>query len=303
MKILVVMTSLLMIVQICYPVSVVYNMRILQTTNQRASHISNLRPSIGSLVFIEQFRERRTINSHEHFDALLGSYVYTARPFYIRTDFAFGHVNSKINNVKFSRTQSDDIYLAGGYTHQMTERSNLTGSLILGIPTHRDTVLQGIQFGTGHIGVGAQLDGLFALRSETPQTILTAVRFLHFIPRSASTCLTGQRLNFCVDIGNLVDLFIAYQVNLGCNRNHRLMTGYNPQFLFNASISPQIPALQNFSAIGARSNFFASYVYFFPIGDHISGLVAGFSYGFDHLPKCFGIKNQETFWIGWGVNF
>ncbi len=287
----------------CWGISVVYNMRILQSTSKQVAQLPNLRPSIGSLVFIDQMHNRRCINDHQHFAALLGSYVYTSRPFYVRADVAFGHIHNNIENVKRSRTQSDDIYLAAGYSEYITERSTVTTSVILGLPTHRDTILETLALGTGHVGMGAQLDGIFAVRSDMPQIILTAARFIHFIPRNVYTTITGTRLNYFLDIGNLVDLFVAYQVGVGSQAQHRIMVGYNPQFLFGAHISPPLPAVDGFSSTAIRSNFFATYMHLFLIKEHISGLILGLSSGFDHIPQYLGIKNQVTAWVGWGINF
>ncbi|MEX0849129.1 MAG: hypothetical protein WD055_02775 [Candidatus Dependentiae bacterium] len=59
-----------------------------------------------------------------------------------------------LNQNQFERTQTDDILFYAGRGFKLNEKSRGTISGILGVPTHKDDSLEGIQFGTGHYAIG-----------------------------------------------------------------------------------------------------------------------------------------------------
>ena len=127
-----------------------------------------------------------------------------------------------------------------------------------------------------------------------------AARFIHFFPRNIHLNLNNFCNKFNFGIGNLVDLLVVFHNSWS---KHSLEVGYNPEFLFSAFICPN---LDNVAAEinYIRSSFYASYSYGFFIRERLpSAVIIGFSYGFDHKPKQFGIKHAYTAWVTWGVNF
>ena len=136
----------------------------------------------------------------------LATYLYLRKRFYCKADFAVGHVRSNNIDGTFSRTQTDDILLTFGYSKAITKKTKASISLLLGFPTHRDTILEGIEFGTGHNGFGLQLDGSFICSEKENQSILAAARYIRFFPASVLFPVLNKYSPFVLDIGNLVDL-------------------------------------------------------------------------------------------------
>ncbi len=284
-------------------ISVVYNLRIAETTRRQAvKEDHHLKPTTIATTFVGQARETYD-GFHQDSESVIATGIYTQEKWYVRSDFAVGHVRQKGHGLCFSQTETDDILLYGGYSH-INKKTRFTLSGIFGIPTHNlDTQdFEGITFGTGHVGLGAQLDGsfLFADYDSHRHLIMGAARFVHFFPRNIHLNLNNFCKKFDFNIGNLADLLVVFHSNW---RKHSLEIGYNPEFLFSASICPSlddVAAQTNY----IRSSFYASYSYGFLIHNHLpNAIIVGFSYSFDHRPKQFGLKNGYTAWVTWGVNF
>ncbi len=281
--------------------TIVYNLRIAESTKRQAQALESTyrRPSLAVLALVSQFSKSRDDIRFWYTGGLLSLY-HAKKSFFIRADMAVAHVNQKTCDTKFSRTQTDDILVSGGYSFAMNERTRFTLSALLGIPTHKDTSLEGIQLGIGHVGLGGQLDGAFFYSPHMNHTIFTAIRYIRFLPRDISACIANQHLKFNFNVGNVIDLFISHASRWG---RHKFEFGYNPTFIFQAHICPRLDLFTdrvNF----IRSSFFANYRYGFLIHQKFpSGIAGGISYGFEHIPKDVGLKYAVTLWAGWGINF
>jgi len=280
-------------------VSVVYNLRIAETTKRAAQDLFN-KPSTPVLTLFEQWRKKGP-DTHEFIGGGLASYIALLNPFYIRIDFAAAHVSEKTSTVaRFSRTQSDDLLLSGGYNYSLSKITRFTFSGLLGIPTHKDGILQGIQLGYGHGGLGGQVDGSFTFAHHTNHSIRSAVRYVRFFSRPITDCVEGQPQHYAFNVGNLMDVLVACHNKIG---NSRLECGYNPTFLFGAKISP----FHDSSFIKAnsfiRNSFYGNYKYRFLIRTISNAVQASASYGFDVRPKVIGRSHIINIWGSWIVNF
>jgi hypothetical protein len=282
-----------------YGISLVYNLRIAEITKRQALEIKDEQPSIAGVILLGQFRKqydgtRQTIGSG------LATLIHAPQSLYVRVDFAGAYVSEKTNISYFSRTQTDDLLFTTGYTHQVSTRTKITISGLLGIPTHRDLSLEGIQFGTGHVSIGLQIDSsLTYLSDHRNHALMAAARYVRFFPRTAYLKTNNGNNRFDFDIGNLVDILIAHTSRWG---NHGVEVGYGLTDAFGAHIDPpldNVAAKTNF----LRSSFYGNYKYLFLIGKLPSVIGATFSYGFDHTPKEFGNKRIITAWVGWAINF
>ncbi|MGC2310848.1 MAG: hypothetical protein WA432_04465 [Candidatus Babeliaceae bacterium] len=281
-------------------VSIVYNLRISETTKRQRLEQQFGYPFIAVVTLFDQWRNIKD-GTHDNIGGGLGTFLYSTKSFYIRADFAAAHAreSNKALDLRFSRTQTDDLLFSGGYSRVLNKRTKMTLSGILGIPTHKDLSPEGIQFGTGHVGLGVQLDGSFVYSANQKQILMAATRYIHFFPRTIVFDINNQNERFDFHVGNLIDLFIANLSNWG---RHRLEIGYNPSFLFGAKIYPafdEVVQQTNF----IRSSFYSSYKYGFLIYRLPSAVTLGISYGFDHIPKKFGNKYIVTLWASWGLNF
>lgn len=287
-------------VSLLHSSTVVYNLRIAEATRRQAADSKYRRPSLAVVALVSQWSKSRDDIQFSYTAGLLSLY-HSKKSFFIRADMAVGHVTQKTDDTKFSRTQTDDILLSGGYSFALSERSRFTLSGLFGIPTHKDTGLEGVQFGIGHFSVGAQLDGAFFYSSHFNHTIFTAARYIRFFPRDISTCIAKQKLEFNFNLGNAIDLFISHASRWG--KRNRFEFGYNPTFVFQANICPRLDDfIHRINFI--NSSFFANYRYGFLIKQKFpSGFGVGLSAGFQHIPKDVGLKYIITIWGGWGINF
>jgi hypothetical protein len=279
---------------------VVYNLRIAETSRRQAQEEKFKKPSIFAVGLVNQWNRLRD-NSQEDYTSGLATINYSTKSAYIHADIAVGNVRQKTKSHSFSRTQMDDILITGGYGFKLNHRSRITFSGLLGIPTHKDLSPEGLQFGTGHVGVGLQMDGSFFYSPHYNNAILAAARYIHFFPRTIEVPipLTTQIQKVDYNIGNAIDLFISHFTKWHRNR---FEFGYNPTFIFGATSCPFIATLIEQSKL-IRSNFFGNYRRLFRLGNHPSGVGVGLSYGFDHSHKEFASKRVITAWIGWGINF
>lgn len=283
-----------------YTATIVYNLRIAEATKRQAAESSYRRPSLAVLVLVSQWSKSRD-DIHFSYTGGLLSLQHSKKSFYIRADMAVAHVAQKKDDVKFSRTQTDDILFSGGYSFVLSERARFTLSGLLGIPTHKDLSPEGTQLGIGHVSLGGQLDSAFFYSSNFNHTIFAAARYLRFFPRDITFLIANQNVQFNFNIGNAIDLFIAHASKWGIR--NRFEFGYNPTFVFQARICPRLDVFTNRINF-IRSSFFANYRYGFLINKKLpSGIGLGISYGFEHIPKDVGLQYVVTAWIGWGINF
>ena len=171
----------------------------------------------------------------------------------------------------------------------------MTFSGKLGIPTHDDNIVRGLQFGTGHVGLGAQFDCAYALSDDLHNNFMAAARYIRFFPQIIFFKQDPRAFYF--NIGNLVDLLVAYNTGFAGNR---FEVGYNASILFFPTLCPFIETPLN-TRYGVVSNFYGAYIRLFKIRAHMNGFIAGFSYGFDNVPRIF--KRIVSVWLGWGINF
>ena len=277
-------------------VSFVYNMRVAEITRRQALNPRYTDPSIMTLTTVNQLFKLYSSGTDNAIGEL-ATYLYLRKKFYCKLDCAVGHVQSNLFGTKFSQNQIDDILLTMGYSKTITKKTRATISLLLGFPIHSDTLLQGVEFGTGHNGFGLQLDGAFVFSEKGNQSILAAARYIRFLPATAYLAAHNQCLSWHVDIGNLVDLIAGYNYRFGPNE---IEIGYDASFLFGSSICPTIEALAN-QINYIRSNFYGAYKHLFLREKNPQGIIIALSYGFDNKPKIF--KHILTLWATWGINF
>lgn len=282
-----------------HAITFVYNLRIGETTRTRNTSFGELKPSVGALTAIGQFREYET-SFHQSAGGILGNYIYAQDEWYARINAAVGRVHADGCTIEqFGKTEFDDILFTGGYSWQIEPRTRISLSGHFGVPLHRDHIGNLVQLGTGHVGMGIQLDGLHALSAT--QAILVATRFIYFFPRDIFVSIAGK--TECINnfhLGDIVDFLISYQHGFGKQR-HMVAIGYNPTFTFDTD------TISNPEKVGkAHTNtnsFFATYRYAFPIKDMLSALIVGLSYGFLNVPAPLNHGHSTTAWLTWGINF
>lgn len=280
-------------------ISFVYNLRIAETTKSKNFEKEFYKPWITSATAVGQFRQRRN-DTRQYIGGGLGTCIYSPASWYVRADFAVARVKQTgpLEAQQQARTQTDDLLLSGGYGFGVGKRTKFSFSGLLGIPTHKDKGLSFVQFGTGHVGMGVQVDGSFNYHKTN--TIRTAARYIHFFGGRTNLIVNDAIEFFDYKFGNINDFYIAHQTVI--KRQHRIEFGYNPSFFYGAKIEPDVPEVNNeFTYI--RSNFFATYKYYFLLNKFPSGVIVGISSGFDHIPKRTGLKNIVTVWAAWGINF
>ena len=278
---------------VCPISSIVYNLRISQTTKRFAfdSHLLN---NSLSATFYSQFRKTYS-DVYLRTLGILGTYIYLKPSYYLRVDAAGGNIKRTSCLLDQSQNQCDDVLFSGGYSFTPLEKVRITCSGLFGVPTHSDRSLIEPQFGYGHIGLGAQLDAAFLLTNNGHNLIRSAMRYIYFFKRD--TTYEGQLYTFTAS--NLIDLFFAYDHKW---KTQRVEFGYNPTFAFKAQIKPFFQPIINQTNF-IRSNFFGSYRYAFEVTQHPSSITAALSYGFDHKPKTTGYARMVTAWCSWDIQF
>lgn len=279
-------------------ISIVYNLRVAQTTKRIIIDPLFPKPSLGTITPFGTFREKYNGVKH-HCGGGLFTLIYSPHSFFLRVDAAVARVSSFDNGVYFKRTQADDLLFSGGYSPHISDKMRITFSGLLGFPTHKDTSLEFVQFGYGHYGLGGQIDGSFIYSSNRDHTIRCAARLIHFFPRTIAIPIENQFELFKYNNGNLADLFIAFHSKIGF---HSIETGYDASFFFNAAIHPHYDdAVKKTNYI--RNSFYGIYKYRYVIHDVAQMLALALSYGFDSKPKIYGNKRIITIWGSWTVNF
>src|SRR5579885_1023590 len=280
--------------------SAVYNLRIAETTkrvifkNRPIGH-----PYVADAVVLGTWRKDYS-GSTDAVAAGLGSFVYTPPSYYLRLDFAAGHAHEKSVLLGTStRNQMDDIVITGGYSKFIHEHSGVTFSGLIGIPTHKDKAFTGAQFGVGHPALGVQIDGEHMHYGRHGHFVTGAARFIHFFPRSVPVPLPTGTECFKFTPGNLVDLYIAYMID---DKKEGFEVGYNPSFLFDARLCPELDVVSR-QVNYIRSSFYGAYKRLIMVHDLFSAITLAASYGFDHRPKDVGNKHIVTVWAAWGIKF
>lgn len=280
-------------------VTFVYNLRIGETTRTRNTAFGELKPSVVAVTPLAQFRGFEN-HFHQSAGGVLGNYIYAEDSWYARVNVAVGRVHADGCNIdQFGATEVDDILFTGGCSWQAAEKIRITASAHLGLPTHRNYLGDPVQLGTGHVGGGLQLDGLYTLNEK--DALLLALRAIYFIPRNGTlirneqkTCLPHFRL------GNLVDFLISYQHSFGNNR-YMASIGYNPNFTFGTD-DPNDPFGVH-TLHTTQNTFFATYRYAFPIKKCLSAIIVGASCGILSVPAPLNKGYNVTTWLTWGINF
>lgn len=284
-------------------ISFVYNLRISETTRRQAP-IQAFRPQVALLTFANQTRQRRAIQEYQHIFGVIATLAKFKNSFYTKVDFSVGRTRQYIAGTSITppffckRVQVDDILFSAGCKIREGKRVKLSVSGLLGIPTHQDNGLTGLSYGTGHVGLGGQLDGSYTHTVERGfHQFLCAARIVHFFPRIVPVLAQTQLFKFWP--GDLVDVIVGYRVRI---QKNNLEIGYNPTFLLHTTICPNIAGFSE-QANYTRSNLYANYARFFKIKDHGAGVGLGVFYGFDHKPRAIGFKNIVTIWGAFGINF
>lgn len=290
--------------------SVVYNLKIAETTKRQAFNVSLIKPSISTMTGFEEFRKSYDGIKQKIGGGLFGL-IYATPKFYVSLNAAAAHVHTRpiavlagIKNFKLNRTQFDDILIASGYSHSFSSQINITASGILGLPTHTDKIFTEAQFGTGHASLGMQIDGAYDFIApyngfRQRKALRGAFRCIHFFPRTIFVPFTNIASYAKFAPGNLVDLLVTYHQS---KEQHGFEVSYDASFLSSAQLSPRMPIITdqiNF----IHSSFLAAYFYQFPLGSLQSGIAFVLSYGFDHRPKLTGNKRTLGLWGTWGINF
>lgn len=273
--------------------SIVYNLRIAQTTKRQPTEKLFTKPSISTLTPFGQFRKKGD-GTQINLAGGLFSQVYLLETFYLSLDLATAYVQQKKDAITSSTVQPDDLLFSGGYNYRLNDRIRFTFSGLLGIPTHTDKSLSHVQFGYGHLGLGLQADNSWTFKSYPQQSLRSAVRLIHFLSRTLR--VDGQTY----DLGfNLADLFLASHTRFGTNN---IEFGYNPSFLFRTHTSPNSNTTdQQFDYI--RNSFYGHFKRKFLIYNTPNAFACSLSYGFDARPKITGHSRIVTIWASWSVNF
>lgn len=283
-------------------VTIVYNMRIAAPATARKELYTKLGkslPSVLAMTYVNQTRKTRGGND-QMINAGLADYVYSFKHFYVRLDAAVGRVHEDLQaGGSTTHTEVDDLLFSTGYRHEAFPTLNLAYSFLLGIPTHNDHSFEYFQFGTGHWATGAQMDGIYTFRDGRNDSLLMALRYLHFF--KAKTLVSLPTHPFCVDLalGNVIDIFVAYHKKF--KKQHHLEFGYNPSFAFGVKASPSLG--DALPSSGIRNTWYTAYRYIFIVKQYPMGVSLGVSYGFDNGSQLISLKRVVSAWGAYGINF
>ncbi|MBI2353094.1 hypothetical protein HYV11_02505 [Candidatus Dependentiae bacterium] len=277
------------------PLSVVYNFRIAQITKQPIVKQEDKKPhSLTGLLF-NFFQKTQNDTIKENYSGGLTTFNYNiTNSGYFRTDIAIAHINQKINAIQtVDITEPDDILFTFGKNFISSQKSKITLSGLIGIPTHSVYTLQRVPFGSGQIGTGIQLDGLYKIIPSID--FLWGARYNHFFPKTA---FDNFDHSYQFSIGNIADILIALQSsNL---LSHGIEGGYNLRCGFGAKSSP---SLSNLSLLNyKRNNFYIVYKYTFLGQQTAHRFLLNITYGFDSKPLLYGY-NAWMIWAAWSLAF
>lgn len=295
-------------------ISLVYNLRIAESTKQQLFEKSPHAYTASSTI-IRNNRKKRDGSKHTIL-GLLESFSYAKPTFYFRADVAFGEIrdakpllnkntyffHGKAHTKSYStfkQIQTDDILFKAGYSYLVNPKIKLTISGLLGIPTHKDFALEHYQLGYGHVGLGIQFDSSFMYSIAKQSAFRTAFRIIQFIPGNICYITNNIPQRYRVNIGNLIDIFIAHHNVFG---HHSFEFGYDQIFFCNGKINPQLEkAKEKFNYI--RPEFFSTYKYTI-VTTHVHHILsATISGGFDIWPNIHGNKQIIEAWFSYRLNF
>lgn len=283
------------------PNTVVYNLRIAQITRQQIQHIADGRET-NVLLFTNLFQQwlKFRCGIKQTITGTLVSYIQTGQSWYIKIDGALAHVRNLFPCTELKRNQTDDILISGGYGINPREGTRIGFTGHLGIPTHKDTILEGIQFGTGHYALGAQIDGSQAYTVGRPHFVLWALRYIHFFPRTVhfDDPTRPQRYKFA--LGNLVDIYISHQSNW--DKRHRIEFGYDGIFDFGTRFCPPLTNL-NVPTHFIRNSYFVAYARRIKHFNQPGALIFVLSYSSDAVPRLYGQQYGVSLFFSWAIIF
>jgi len=284
-------------------ISVVYNLRVSETTQLITEEFKD--PFGFELTFFEEARWQNKLKSQSRSDTSnalgeLASFIYIVEPCgghscYMRGDFAFARVTERSDGKLLARHQTDDLLLTAGYSWLLHSRVRFTASGLLGIPTHKDTSLDQVQFGTGHLGFGVQFDTAVHYYQAHKCSIRLAARLIGTIPRNAQ--FAG--FDYDYNLGEIIDLLVGHHGSFG---NHCFEFGYNPTFVVASDLSPDAPKVESQLNL-IRNSYYATYEYSFEIRKVNNAVEFGISFGSDVKPKRTGQRLIVFGWFTWDVSF
>ncbi|MBI2344864.1 hypothetical protein HYV10_02200 [Candidatus Dependentiae bacterium] len=278
-----------------YAVSVVYNFRIAQITRQPITKQAIYKNNAISWLLFNFFQKNKFFHIRENYTGGLLTFNRNfCEKYYFRTDFAAAHTNQTVKNtLQVNETEPDDILCTMGRNFILNQNSRVTLSALLGIPTHSVNTLKRVDFGTGQVGTGLQLDGLYKIFKKAD--FLCGTRYVYFIPRTA---FDAQDNSYKFTVGSIADILVSLKTNntLG----HGLEGGYAARWGFGINALPHIPKLKD--AEYMRNNFFLVYKYTFLTERVANRLLLNISYGFDSKPKDKGYY-AIMIWASWGIAF
>lgn len=278
-------------------ISMVYNFRIAQITKQPiidpTGNPGTARHCTVIALIFDQWRKKRD-DLKQNYVGGLGSFIYDFKKYYFRVDAAVAHIKEDMNDDinTFSGTETDDILFTFGRNFAITNKSVVTLSGFLGVPTHRILRLEHADFGYSQVGLGLQFDGSYTFMRTN--AVLYGMRYIYFVPRNAGDYVETYKFT----VGNVADMLLAYKKNW---RKHGLEFGYTARFRFGAHITPDLDEIVEKTNY-IRSSFYGVYKYKFLIKNVSNRLLLNLSYGLDHQ-KPFGNKYIVTLWGSWNINF
>lgn len=260
--------------------SLVYSFRFTQITRPVYVAPQTTEQKVGAASIFERY-SKTAQGSKDNILAAFLTFIYQKKLNYIRLDWAYGNVrNNLVNGTCLNENQSDDLLVTFGKAWNLNTNFTISLSGVTGFPTHRDKGLVFTQLGTGHVGLGAQLDGAYNYSANKYHSILFAGRYIRFLSAHANietdNCKILQR--FRLKLGNLIDLYASHYSDWG---KHKFEIAYNPTFYFGAQFCPpneQLECAFHF----VRSSIIAAYSYAFLLNKHPSSIILAFSYGSDH---------------------
>jgi len=277
-------------------ITLVYNLRIGETTRAVNPSFGTMKPSVIALTPFAQFRHFKN-DFKQSAGGMLGTYIFMHKDFFARINAAGGRVHAELDNtLDYGATEADDLLFTGGYSWRLGDYTRVGIAGHLGFPLHTDHILQSVELGTGHIGLGVQCDASHAF-SDT-QMILLAGRFIHFFPRNITVTLNDVMQNVNFHLGNVLDVLFSYQQSW---REHMIYFGYNPTFTLGTDPPPGTIPYVKFTTI--TNSFFFTYRYGFMIKDLLSAIILGFSYGLTKVPAPFYSGHIINSWFTWGIDF
>lgn len=284
---------LCLFIQNLLSLSVVYNFRIAQITKQPIFEPGDKKHQYIGLFF-DQFRKKYN-GTFQNYIGGLGSYIYNFESYYLRVDGAASHIKETVDKITtFSGTETDDILFTIGKNSVIDSRTSVTISGLFGVPTHRIFRLQHVDFGYSQIGLGAQMDGSYAVSNLS--SFLYGIRYIYFVPRNA---LDPADHTHRFTIGHISDLLIAYKKNWN---DRGVECGYTVRSRFGAHARPSYEDISKKTDY-VRSNFYGALKYKFLKENTAHRLIIYLSYGFDHSPKTYGNKYIVTAWGSWSISF